>query len=151
MTVTFERLGRWFLAGAALSAGALVVVLLLLEGTARLASSIALGALGASLLIQGVVWTTLQRRWFGSPAALRLTATRGTPALARVAGVTSTTSAIGNEAIPVLDLDVGGRLVRRRVRVPFNHAADVRVGRMLPVRLDPEGSPVIVVEWDAVR
>lgn len=151
MTVAFERLGRWFLAGAAVCLVALVVVLLLLEGPALLATTIAVGVTGLVLLVQGVVWTTLQRRWFGSPAALRRTAHRGTPTLARIAGVTSTTSAIGNEAIPVLDLDVHGRIVRRRVRVPFNHAADVRVGRMLPIRLDPEGSPVIVVDWDAVR
>ncbi|MEJ2890690.1 hypothetical protein [Actinomycetospora aeridis] len=151
MTVAFARLARWFFAGAAVCAVVLVVLLPVLEGTARTATAIAVGVLGANLLIQGVVWTTLQRRWFGRPAVLRRTARRGTPALARIAGVTSTTSSIGNEAIPVLDLDVNGRLVRRRVRVPFHHAADVRIGRMLPVRLDPEGSPVIVVEWDAVR
>jgi hypothetical protein len=151
MTVTFARLGRWFLAGAAVCAVALVVALPMLEGTALTATAITLGVLGANLLIQGVVWTTLQRRWFGRPAVLRRTARRGTPALARIAAVRSTTSSIGNEAIPVLDLDVNGRVIRRRVRVPFNHAADVRIGRMLPVRLDPEGSPVIVVEWDAVR
>ncbi|MEJ2860297.1 hypothetical protein [Actinomycetospora flava] len=150
MTIVFERLGRGFLAGAALCAVALAVVVPLLEGTALMATTLAVGVTGAVLLVQGVIWTTLQRRWFGSPAALRRTARRGTPALARIAGVTSTTSSIGNEAIPVLDLDVNGRLIRRRVRVPFNHAADVRVGRMLPIRLDPEGSPVIVVEWDAV-
>jgi hypothetical protein len=151
MTTAFARLGRWFLAGAALCLVGLVVVLLVLEGTARTATVLALGITGAVLLVQGVVWTTLQRRWFGSPAALRRTARRGTPALARIAGVTATTGAIGKEAIPVLDLDVNGRVIRRRVRVPFDHAADVRVGRMLPVRVDPEGSPVIVVEWDAVR
>ncbi|MFC5139445.1 hypothetical protein ACFPK1_14475 [Actinomycetospora rhizophila] len=154
MTIAFARLGRWFLAGAVLCLVALVALLVvptLLAGTARWATALALGIVGAVLLVQGVVWTTLQRRWFGSPAALRRTARRGTPALARIVGVTSTSSAIGHEAIPVLDLDVNGRVVRRRVRVPSAHAADVRVGRMLPVRVDPEGSPVIVVEWDAVR
>jgi len=151
MTIAFARLGRWFLAGAALCLVALVVLVPVLEGGALTATAVALGGVAAVLLVQGVVWTTLQRRWFGSPAALRRTARRGTPALARITGVTSTTSAIGHEAIPVLDLDVNGRLIRRRVRVPFDHAADVRVGRMLPIRVDPEGSPVIVVEWDAVR
>ncbi|MDD7936821.1 hypothetical protein PHK61_00130 [Actinomycetospora lutea] len=151
MTIAFARLGRWFLAAAALCLAALVVVAVLLAGPTRFATALALGITGAVLLVQGLVWTALQRRWFGSPAALRRTARRGTPALARIAGVTSTTSAIGNDAIPVLDLDVNGRVMRRRVRVPFHHAADVRVGRMLPIRVDPEGSPVIVVEWDAVR
>jgi hypothetical protein len=150
VTTTFDRLGRWFLAGAAVCVLALVVVLLVLEGTALLVAGLTLGVLGGTLLLQGVVWTTLQRRWFGSPAALERTAQRGTPAVARIVGVTSTSSAIGNEAIPVLHLDVDGRPVRRRVRVPFNHATDVRPGRALPVRVDPEGSSVIVVDWDAI-
>ena len=151
MTIAFARLGRWFLAAGVLCLVALALAAVALEGTARGATALALGITGGVLLVQGVVWTTLQRRWFGSPAALRRTARRGTPALARIVGVTGTSSAIGHEAIPVLDLDVNGRVVRRRVRVPSAHAADVRVGRMLPVRVDPEGSPVIVVEWDAVR
>lgn len=151
MTIAFARLGRWFLAGAALCLVALAVAVVVLEGRALTATALTAGVLGLVLVVQGLVWTTLQRRWFGSPAALRRTARRGTPALARVAGITSTTSAIGGDAVPVLDLDVNGRVIRRRVRVPAHHAADVRVGRVLPVRVDPDGSPVIVVEWDGVH
>ncbi|GLZ45265.1 hypothetical protein Acsp06_14500 [Actinomycetospora sp. NBRC 106375] len=150
MTVTFERLGRWFLAGAALCLVALPVALPVLEDTARFATALTFAVLGGNLLVQGVVWIVLQRRWFGSPAALERTARRGIPTAAQVVTVTSTSSAIGTEPLPVLDLDVGGRRVRRRVRVPFAHVAAVRPGAVLPVRVDPEGTPAIVVEWTKV-
>ncbi|MHC1563105.1 hypothetical protein ACR9E3_29445 [Actinomycetospora sp. C-140] len=150
MTVRFERLGRWFLAGAALCLVALLIALPVLEGTARFATVLTLAVLGGNLLVQGVVWIVLQRRWFGSPAALERTARRGTPTAAQVVTVTSTSSAVGSEPVPLLDLHLGGRRVRRRVRVPFTHAAEVRPGAVLPVRVDPEGTPVIVVEWAKV-
>lgn len=148
MTVTFGRLGRWFLLAGAAAALALVVAILVLEGTARLATVITLAVLAGTSLGQGVIWTVLQHRWFGSPAALERTARRGVPEAARIVEVRNTSSAIGAEALPVVDLDVDGRRIRRRVRVPFQHAASVRPGTVLPIRADPEGSPVIVVEWD---
>jgi hypothetical protein len=43
---------------------------------------------------------------------------------------------------------IQGQPVTRHVRVPFNHAAEVRPGKSLPVRADPADMRVMIVEWE---
>ncbi|MCX4904958.1 hypothetical protein [Streptomyces sp. NBC_00878] len=47
-----------------------------------------------------------------------------------------------------LDLMIQGQPVARHVRVPFNHSAEVRPGKNLPVRTDPADMGAMIVEWE---
>ena len=146
--MTFGRLGRAFLlaGGVALVAAALAVVVF--EGGAQAVVAGVLALIALIALIQGVVWTLLQHRMFGSVAAVRRTAETGRQTTATVVAVHSTSSRIGAEPIVRLDLLIDGHRVTRHVRVPFNYAAEVRVEKQLPVRTDPQGSRALIVEWD---
>ncbi|MFD3524801.1 hypothetical protein [Streptomyces sp. NPDC058653] len=148
MDVTFGRLGRVFLlAGGAASVLALIS-LAVLGGVARASVAGSLGVVGVVGLIQGLVWTLVQHRMFGSVTALRQVAATGVPTTAVIVAVRSTSSAIGAEPIVRLDLVIHGQPVTRHVRVPFNHAAEVRPGRTLPVRIDPADTRAMFVEWE---
>lgn len=148
MTVTFGKLGRWFLAAAALSAVLTLASILFFHDTAQRALVITFGVLTLVSLAHGVAWTVVQQRMFGSIASLRRVAASGVPAQAAITGVHSTSSQIGAEAVAKLDLTIHGQQVTRRVRIPFNHAAGIKVGRTLPVRVDPEGTHAMIVDWD---
>ena len=146
MTVTFGRIGRAFLIASAVLAVAALVVFLL-AGPVAVA---VVGGLAGLALIQGVVWTVVQLRMFGSVTALRRAAAQ--PRMtATVIAVHSTSSAIGADGIARLDLVIGGRPLTRHVRVPFTHAAMLRAGLELPVRTDPAGSRAMIVEWNRLR
>jgi hypothetical protein len=146
--VTFGRLGRAFLVagGVALVAAALAFVVF--EGSTRAVVAGVLALIALIALIQGVVWLTLQHRMFGSIAAVRRTAETGRRTTATIVAVHSTSSRIGADPIVRLDLLIDGHQVTRRVRVPFNYAAEVRAEKQLPVRTDPQGSRALIVEWD---
>lgn len=148
VTVTFGRIGRVFLLSALGSAVAALVCLLVLTGTARTVVVAVLSGLALLAVLQGVVWTVVQHRMFGSVAALRRVVATGPRTIATVVAVRGTASRIGAEPIALLDLLIDGSQVSRHVRIPFNRAADVRAGRELPVRTDPAGSRAMVVEWD---
>ena len=146
MTVTFGRLGRWFLtAGVAAAVLAALAWVVLPDGGI---TAMVLGILALVALVQGTVWTAIQHRMFGGIGALRRVADTGRPAQATIVGVQSTSSRIGAEPIVKLDLRIDGAVVRRHVRVPFSHAAEVRTGRELSVLTDPQGSRALVVRWD---
>jgi hypothetical protein len=49
-----------------------------------------------------------------------------------------------------LALQVGAEVIDRRVVIPFLHLNAIRPGATLPVRLDPEGSKALAVDWSAV-
>lgn len=142
--MTFGRLGRAFLLAAAVLAVAALLSLVVLDGPVVPA---VLGGLALLGVVQGVVWTAVQHRMFGSMAAIRRAAARPRTT-ATVVAVRSTSSAIGADAIAKLDLLVDGQRVTRHVRVPFTHAATVRAGLEIPVRADPAGSRALIVEWD---
>lgn len=148
VTVTFGRIGRvMLLAGA----GALLLTLLaavLLDGTAGFVATLVLGIITVIAVVQGVLWTVLQHRMFGSPARLREVAASGRSAAAMIVAVRSTSSSIGAEPIARLDLRIDGEVVRRHVRVPFNYAAECRVGRTLPVRVHPNDHWAMIVDWE---
>lgn len=149
MTVTFGRLGRVFLVAGATALVLALIGVVVLSGVARTSVSVSLGVIGVVGLSQGLVWTVLQHRMFGSVARLRQVAATGVPATATIVAVRSTSSAIGAEPIVRLDLMIHGRPATRHVRVPFNHAAEVRPGKNLPVRIDPADLRAMIVEWDA--
>lgn len=148
MMVTFGRIGRAFLLAGVVAFLLAVLAYLLLDGSAGSVGSLVLGIVGAVVLLQGVVWTVLQHRMFGSVARQREVAACGPARTASIVAVHSTASSVGAEPIVRLDLRIDGVVVRRHVRVPFNHATDVRVGRSLPVRIDPAGSRAMLVEWE---
>lgn len=148
MTVTFGRLGRVFMLAGAATLVLMLIGVAVLDGAARTAVATGLGVIAVVGLAQGVAWTVLQRRMFGSVAALRRVAETGEPTTATIVAARSTSSRIGAEPIARVDLIIHGRPVTRHVRVPFNYAAEVRPGRSLPVRADAGGSRAIVVEWD---
>lgn len=132
--------------GIALVAAALALVVL--DGGARPVVAGVLGLVALIALLQGVMWTVLQHRMFGSIASVRRTAETGRRTTATIVAVHSTSSQIGAEPIVRLDLLIDGHEVTRHVRVPFNYSAEVRVERQLPVRTDPEGSRAMIVEWE---
>lgn len=148
MTVTFGRLGRAFLLAGVMSAVLTLLSLLLPHGSASQAIVISLGVLALVGLVQGVVWTVLQQRMFGSLASLQRVSAQGLPASATINQVRRSSSKIGADAIAKLDLTIHGQQVTRHVRIPFNYAAEVRPGKVLPVRVDPEGSHAMIVDWD---
>jgi hypothetical protein len=142
--MTFGRLGRAFLLAAA---GLAVAALLSLLVVDELLVPLILGGLALLGVVQGIVWTTIQHRMFGSFAALRRAAAQPRTT-ATVLAAHSTSSAIGADAIAKLDLLVDGQKITRHVRVPFNYAATIRAGLELPVRTDPAGSRALIVEWN---
>lgn len=148
VTVTFGRIGRVMLLVGAGAIVLTVLALVLLDGTARFVATLVLGIIAVVAVVQGVVWTVLQRRMFGSPARLRELAMRGTATTATIVAVKSTSSSIGAEPIVRLDLRIDGALVRRHVRVPFNYAAECRIGRTLPVRVHADDHRAMIVEWE---
>ncbi len=150
MTVTFGRLGRWFLVTGGVTLALALAGRAVLGGPAGHVVSLSAGIVGLLALALGVLWTVLQHRMFGGVAALERVSVSGRSTTATIVGVRGTSGAIGAEPIVRLDLLVDGRRVRRHVRVPFNHAAAVRVGTSLPVRVDPAGSRALVVEWERV-
>jgi hypothetical protein len=150
VTVAFGRIGRWFLGAGAAAVVAAVVVRFAVPGQAGFVTAMTLWIVAAVGLVQGLVWTIIQVRMFGSIGALRRTAESGRPAAATLVAVHSTSSQIGAEPIAKLDLRIGDQVVRRHVRIPFTHAAALRPGRTLPVLLDPRGTRAMVVEWDRV-
>ncbi|MCO1656513.1 hypothetical protein [Pseudonocardia humida] len=151
MTVAFGRLGRAFLLAAAVAAVLALAAYLVLDGTPRWVTAMVLGILAVVALVQGVVWTALQHRMFGSPAALRRVAESGHRRTAVVESVAGTSGRIGGEPIARVGLRIDGAVVERRVRVPFDYASVLRPGATLPVRVDPAGSRAMVVEWSRVR
>jgi tetrahydromethanopterin S-methyltransferase subunit E len=150
MTVTFGRLGKAFLLAGAGAAVLALAAYLALTGTPRWVTAMVFGILAVVALVQGVVWTALQHRMFGSPATLHRVAESGHQRIATVESVASTGGRIGGEPIARLGLRIDGALVERRVRVPFNYASMLRPGATLPVRVDPAGSRAMVVEWSRV-
>ncbi|MGP4005846.1 hypothetical protein [Streptomyces sp. 4N124] len=148
MTVTFGRLGRVFLVAGATALVLALISLVVFSGAARTAVSVSLGVIGVVGLSQGLAWTVVQHRMFGSVARLRQVAATGVPATATIVAVRSTASAIGAEPIVRLDLVIHGQPVTRHVRVPFNHAAEIRPGKSLPVRTDPADVRAMIVEWE---
>lgn len=147
MTVTFGRLGNAFLLAGAVAAVLALAAYLVLDGTPRWVTAMVLGILAVVALVQGVVWTVLQRRMFGSPAALRRVAESGHRRTATVDSVAGASGRINGDPIARIVLRIDGALVERRVRVPFTHASALRPGATLPVRIDPAGSRAMVVEW----
>lgn len=145
MTTAFGRIGRWML-------GVGVVALVLSLAAYALFETwvpgMVLGTLALIALVQGAMWTIIQLRMFGSIGALRRVSETGRPAQAVVVGVQGTSSSIGSEAVAKLDLRIDGEVVRRHVRIPFNHAASIRNGLVLPVLTDPQGGRALIVQWD---
>lgn len=151
MSVTFGRLGRVFLLAGGTALVLAPLGLVVLDGTARTIVPMSLGIIGVVGVAQGIVWTAIQHRMFGSVRRLEQVAAAGVPTTAAIVSVRSTASEIGAEAIARLELRIHGEVVTRHVRVPFNYAAEVRPGRDLPVRTDPGGSRAMIVEWDRLR
>ena len=146
--VTFGRLGRAFLVAAGVAAAAAVLALVVFHGGAQAVVAGVLALIALVMFVQGVVWTVLQNRLFGSVARVRALAETGRQTTATIVAVHSTSSRVGAEPIVRLDLLIDGQHVTRHVRVPFNYAAEVRVEKQLPVRIDPQGSRAMIVEWD---
>jgi hypothetical protein len=95
VTVTFGRLGRVFLIAGATALGLALISLVVFSGVARTSVSGSLGIIGVVGLSQGLVWTVLQHRMFGSVAMLRQVAATGVPTTATIVAVKSTASSIG--------------------------------------------------------
>lgn len=146
--MTFGKLGRAFLVAGAVALVAAVISFLVLDGNAQAVVAGVLVLIALIAFIQGVVWTVVQHRMFGSIASVRRTAATGHRTTATIVAVHSTSSGVGAEPIVRLDLMIDGHAVTRHVRVPFNYTAEVRVERQLPVRTDPDGSRAMIVEWE---
>lgn len=69
-----------------------MVSLVVPDGTAKAVVAGVLGLIGLIALIQGVVWTVIQHRMFGSIASVRRTAATGRPTTATIVAVHNTSS-----------------------------------------------------------
>jgi hypothetical protein len=145
VTVVFGRIGQWMLGVGAVALVLSIAAYALFE---TWVPGMVLGTIALIALVQGATWTLVQQRMFGSVGALRRVSETGRPAQAVVVGVQGTSSSIGSEAIAKLDLRIDGQVVRRHVRIPFNHAASIRNGLVLPVLTDPQGGRAMIVQWD---
>jgi hypothetical protein len=136
-----------------IGAAALVVALLglvLLSGTPQFVTCLVSGIVAVVMLVNGTTWTVLQNRMFGSPAAIARAASVPVATNATIVSVTPTSARVNNDPVVYLALQVGAETVERRVVVPFLQVGAIRPGSVLPVRLDPEGSKAIVVDWSTV-
>ena len=149
MPTTFGRLGRAMLAVGVVAAVLALLGLVVLSGTPRFATCLALGILAVVMLVNGATWTVVQKRMFGSPAALARAA-QAMPTSATVVAVSPTSSRVNNDTVVRLALQIGAETIERRVVVPFLHLNAVRPGSTLPVRLDPDGTTAMIVDWSSV-
>jgi hypothetical protein len=148
MSITFGRIGRGMLL-VALAAGVLAVAAwFLLPSPADSIAGGSLAILALVMLINGVTWTAVQYRMFGSPAALTRVAASGRRTQAVIDAITPTASSIGANPVMRLDLTIDGRQRRHRVIVPVHHVGGRGPGVVLPVRIDPTDPKPLVVEWD---
>jgi hypothetical protein len=134
--------------------GAVAAVLALIglfvfSGDVRFAVCLTLGILAVVMLANGATWTVLQNRMFGSPAALARAA-QAMPTSATIVNVVPTSSRVNNNPVVRLALQIGAETIERRVVVPFLHLNAVRPGTSLPVRLDPDGTTAMIVDWSSI-
>lgn len=148
MSITFGRIGRGMLLAAVAAAVLAAGAWFLLPSPVGSIAGGSLAVLALVLLINGVTWTAVQYRMFGSPAALTRVAASGRRTQAVVTAVGATASKIGANPVMRLDLTVDGRARTHRVVVPAHHVGSLRPGVTLPVRIDPADPKPLVVEWD---
>jgi hypothetical protein len=126
-----------------------LIGLVVFSGNVRFAVCLTLGILAVVMLVNGTTWTVLQNRMFGSPAALARAA-QAMPTSVTIVNVIPTSSRVNKNPVVRLALQIGAETIERRVVVPFLHLNALRPGSALPVRLDPDGTTAMIVDWSSV-
>lgn len=149
MTV-FGTLGRWFLvAGVAVAVSALVTYAFFSGPTAGTVAFV-LATIAPTPLIIGTVFTLVQHRTFGSPAALARVAASGQRTTATITEVGRSSGQVNSDPIMRLRLSVNGAVRQHSVLVPIQYVSGIRPGVQLPVRIDAAFPRVVVVDWASV-
>ncbi len=106
-----------------------------------------LGVLGTALVVWGVAW------WKRAANAQGLRV-EGIPGQARITGLRQTGVYVNNQPQVELQLNVstpmhGGYDVTRKEVVPLIMVGSLASGRPLPVKVDPNNSQDLVIEWES--
>lgn len=149
MTV-FGTLGRWFLVAGVGVAGAALVAHAFLSGPTAGTVALVLAIIAPTPLILGTVFTLVQLRTFGSPAALARVAASGLRTTATITDVARSSGQINADPIMRLTLSINGGVRRHSVLVPIQYVSGIRPGLRLPVRVDPAFPRIVVVDWASV-
>lgn len=139
----FGKLGRSLLLAGIV---ALVIAGAAVAGSVDVLVLVA-GIVAVTFLALGVIFTIVQRRLFGDPAALARLEVEGMPATATLNEVQGTSGRVGADPIMKLDLTVNLQSVVLRSVVPVQHVSRLQPGASLPVKVDPGDASLCIVDW----